>query len=63
MLESLDAGSLGISPRNIGSPLRDSSILIEPGTPLGKIVSLSLSPSSPFVGFRVAEGLKTIIGD
>ena len=41
MPESLDAGSLGTSPRNVGSPLRDSNRLIEPGTPLGKIVSLS----------------------
>lgn len=63
MPESLDAGSLGTSPRKLGSPLRDSNRLIEPGTPLGKIMSLSLSGFSSFVGLRVAEGLKTIMGD
>lgn len=63
MPESLDAGSLGTSPRNVGSPLRDSNILIEPGIPLGKIVSLVLSLFSSFKGLRVAEGLKTIMGD
>ncbi len=63
MLESLDAGSLGTFPRNVGSPLRDSNRLIDPGTPLGKIVSLVLSLISSFAGFRVAEGLKTIMGD
>ncbi len=63
MPDSLDAGSLGTFPRNVGSPLRDSSILIEPGTPLGMIVSLGLLLFSSFVGLRVAEGLKTIIGD
>ena len=63
MPESLDAGSLGTSPRKVGSPLRDSSRLIEPGTPLGKKMSLGLSSFSSFAGLRVAEGLKTIIGD
>lgn len=63
MLESLDAGSHGTFPRNVGSPLRDSSRLIEPGTPLGKILSLGLSLFSSFVGCREAEGLKTIMGD
>ena len=63
MLESLDAGSLGTFPRNVGSPLRDSNRLIEPGMPLGNIVSLDLSLFPSFVGLRVAEGLKTIIGD
>lgn len=63
MPESLDAGSLGISPRNVGSPLRDSNRLIEPGTPLGRMVSLGLSLLSSFMGLRVTEGLKTIMGD
>ena len=63
MLKSLDAGSLGTFPRNVGSPLRDSSRLIEPGMPLGIIVSLVLSLFPSFVGLREAEGLKTIIGD
>ena len=63
MLESLDAGSHGTFPCNVGSPLRDSSRLIEPGTPLGSVVSLGLSLLSSFVGLRVAEVLKTIMGD
>ena len=63
MPESLDAGSLGTSPRNVGSPLRDSNRLIDPGTPLGKILSLGLSLFSSFKGLKVAEGLKTIMGD
>lgn len=63
MPESLDAGSLGTSPRNVVSPFRDSSRLIEPGTPLGKTTSLGLSLFSSFAGLRVAEGLKTIMGD
>ena len=62
-LESLDAGSLGTSPRNDGSPLRDSKRLIEPGTPLGNITSPGISGFSSFVILREAEGLKTIMGD